>query len=94
MLRIAVDDSESAVKLSSKFGARLVSVSKLLKRAGELSLEVIWVSFHVGSGCTGGLAFKQAIADARCVFDMGVSHCGSSRTLQNYSTFSCLEVKL
>ena len=74
MLRIAVDDSESAVRLNSKFGARLVSVAKLLKRAGELSLEVIGVSFHVGSGCTGGLAFKQAIADARHVFDMGVSH--------------------
>uniref|UniRef100_A0A8C9ZK28 Ornithine decarboxylase 1 n=1 Tax=Sander lucioperca TaxID=283035 RepID=A0A8C9ZK28_SANLU len=70
VLRIAVDDSKSLVKLSSKFGARLVSVGKLLERAGELGSEIIGVSFHVGSGCTGGSAFKQAIADARQVFDI------------------------
>nr|XP_033500547.1 ornithine decarboxylase-like [Epinephelus lanceolatus] len=70
VLRIAVDDSKSLIRLSSKFGARLVSVGKLLERARELGLEVIGVSFHVGSGCTGSLAFKQAIADARRVFDI------------------------
>nr|XP_046272558.1 ornithine decarboxylase-like isoform X2 [Scatophagus argus] len=69
VLRIAVDDSKSIVRLSSKFGARLETVDKLLERAGELALEVIGVSFHVGSGCIGSLAFKQAIADARHVFD-------------------------
>ncbi|XP_049925254.1 ornithine decarboxylase-like [Epinephelus moara] len=70
VLRIAVDDSKSLIRLSSKFGARLVSVGKLLERARELGLEVIGVSFHVGSGCTESLAFKQAIADARHVFDI------------------------
>lgn len=30
-------------------------------------------SFHVGSGCTDPETFVQAISDARCVFDMGVS---------------------
>ncbi|XP_068434400.1 ornithine decarboxylase-like [Clinocottus analis] len=69
VLRIAVDDSASKIRLSSKFGASLESAAKLLGRAGELGLEVIGVSFHVGSGCTQGLAFKQAIADARRVFD-------------------------
>ncbi|XP_042360265.1 ornithine decarboxylase-like [Plectropomus leopardus] len=69
VLRIAVDDSESLLRLSSKFGARLVSVGKLLKRAAELGLDVIGVSFHVGSGCMGSLAFKHAIEDARHVFD-------------------------
>ncbi|XP_069033774.1 ornithine decarboxylase-like [Embiotoca jacksoni] len=70
VIRIAVDDSESLIRFSLKFGARLASVGKLLQRAGELTLEVIGVSFHVGSGCTGGLAFKRAIADARHVFDI------------------------
>ncbi|KAL7377755.1 hypothetical protein ABVT39_003935 [Epinephelus coioides] len=73
VLRIAVDDSKSLVRLNSKFGASLESVGKLLERAGELDLEVIGVSFHVGSGCTDGGAFRQAIADARRVFDMGFS---------------------
>ncbi|XP_044187091.1 ornithine decarboxylase-like [Thunnus albacares] len=70
VLRIAVDDSNSLVRLSSKFGARLDTVEKLLERAGELDLEVIGVSFHVGSGCTDSLTFKQAITDARHVFDI------------------------
>lgn len=73
VLRIAVDDSKSFFKLSSKFGARLETVGKLLERAAELSLEVTGVSFHVGSGCTRSLVFKQAIADARHVFDIAVS---------------------
>ncbi|XP_031698463.1 ornithine decarboxylase-like, partial [Anarrhichthys ocellatus] len=45
VLRIAVDDSASKIRFSSKFGARLESVGKLLGRAGELGLEVIGVSF-------------------------------------------------
>ncbi|KAM6965880.1 ornithine decarboxylase-like [Tautogolabrus adspersus] len=69
ILRIAVDDSKALVRLSLKFGAKLETADKLLERAGELGLEVIGVSFHVGSGCTECGAFKQAIADARQVFD-------------------------
>ncbi|XP_068192455.1 ornithine decarboxylase-like [Antennarius striatus] len=69
VLRIAVDDSKSLLPLNSKFGASLETVDKLLERAKELSLEVIGVSFHVGSGCLDSLAFTQAIADARHVFD-------------------------
>ncbi|XP_042248249.1 ornithine decarboxylase-like [Thunnus maccoyii] len=70
VLRIGVDDSKSLLRLSSKFGARLDTVEKLLERAGELGLEVTGVSFHVGSGCTDSLTFKQAITDARHVFDL------------------------
>ncbi|KAA8579615.1 hypothetical protein FQN60_006708, partial [Etheostoma spectabile] len=72
VLRITVDDSKSLIQLSSKFGAQLASVGKLLERAGELGSEIIGLSFHVGSGCTGGSVFKQAIADARHVFDMAM----------------------
>lgn len=73
VLRIAVDDSNSFIKLSSKFGARLEHVGRLLALAAELCLEVIGVSFHVGSSCTKSSVFKQAIADARHVFDKTVS---------------------
>ncbi|XP_028267353.1 ornithine decarboxylase-like [Parambassis ranga] len=73
VIRIAVDDSKSLVRLSSKFGASLASAGRLLERAKELGLQVIGVSFHVGSGCTGAEAFKQAIADARRVFDIASS---------------------
>lgn len=69
-----MDDSKSFSKLNSKFGARLDQVDKLLKLAAKLHLEVIGVSFHVGSGCTESSVFKQAIADARHVFDCAVSY--------------------
>ncbi|XP_041673397.1 ornithine decarboxylase-like, partial [Cheilinus undulatus] len=70
ILRIAVDDSKALLRLNLKFGAKMETVGKLLERAEELDLEVIGVSFHVGSGCTECKAFKQAIADARQVFDI------------------------
>ncbi|KAM4598208.1 ornithine decarboxylase-like [Polymixia lowei] len=70
VLRIAVDDSKALVKLSAKFGASLVSAGQLLTGARDLGLEVVGVSFHVGSGCTDSSAFKKAIADARYVFDI------------------------
>lgn len=73
MLRIATDDSKAVCRLSVKFGAPLKACRGLLERAKELGLDVIGVSFHVGSGCTDPETYTQAIADARCVFDMGVS---------------------
>lgn len=71
VLRIATDDSKAVCRLSIKFGAQLKACRGLLEKAKELGLDVIGVSFHVGSGCTDPLTYSQAIADARCVFDMG-----------------------
>lgn len=71
VLRIATDDSKAVCRLSVKFGASLKSSRLLLERAKELGLDIIGVSFHVGSGCTDPETYRQAIADARCVFDMG-----------------------
>uniref|UniRef100_A0A3B3BPG3 ornithine decarboxylase n=1 Tax=Oryzias melastigma TaxID=30732 RepID=A0A3B3BPG3_ORYME len=71
VLRIATDDSKSTCRLSIKFGAPIKVCRGLLERAKELGLDVIGVSFHVGSGCTDAGTFVKAIADARCVFDMG-----------------------
>jgi len=71
VLRIATDDSKAVCRLSVKFGAQLKACRGLLERAKELGLDVIGVSFHVGSGCTDPETYTQAISDARCVFDMG-----------------------
>uniref|UniRef100_A0A3B3ZRP9 ornithine decarboxylase n=1 Tax=Periophthalmus magnuspinnatus TaxID=409849 RepID=A0A3B3ZRP9_9GOBI len=71
VLRIATDDSKAVCRLSVKFGAPLKACRGLLEKAKELGLDVIGVSFHVGSGCTDPLTYSQAISDARYVFDMG-----------------------
>ncbi|KAI8098967.1 ornithine decarboxylase [Halteromyces radiatus] len=69
VLRILTDDSKSDCQLGLKFGAPLETVDHLLRTAKELSLNVIGVSFHVGSGCHDENAFADAVLRARTVFD-------------------------
>jgi ornithine decarboxylase len=74
ILRILTDDSKSVCRLGIKFGASLQTVPRLLARARELNLNVVGVSFHVGSGCYDPTSFIDAITSARKVFDMGKSY--------------------
>ncbi|GBE90055.1 Ornithine decarboxylase [Sparassis crispa] len=71
VVRILTDDSKSLCRLGLKFGAPLVTVPGLLTKARELKLDVIGVSFHVGSGCFDSLAYADAVERARSVFEMG-----------------------
>ncbi|KAI3651672.1 hypothetical protein MP228_002975 [Amoeboaphelidium protococcarum] len=71
VLRILTDDSHSVCKLGTKFGASESMVEHLLRVAAELELDVIGVSFHVGSGCFNAKAFSDAIIAARRAFDLG-----------------------
>jgi ornithine decarboxylase len=71
ILRILADDSKSLCALGIKFGAPLNDIPSLLAKARELHLDVIGVSFHVGSGCYDPLTYKDAVMRARTAFDMG-----------------------
>jgi len=71
LLRIWTDDSKSQCQLSRKFGASEESIRPLLKLAKILCLNVIGVSFHVGSGSHDPTAFISAIDMARRAFDIG-----------------------
>lgn len=71
VVRILTDDSKSLCRLGLKYGAPLVTVPALLAKAKELDLNVIGVSFHVGSGCYDSSAYTDAIARARAAFDVG-----------------------
>ncbi|XP_008320984.1 ornithine decarboxylase-like [Cynoglossus semilaevis] len=68
LLRIFTDCSKAKHPLSKKFGASLHTCRGLLEQAKELGLDVIGVSFHVGSGCIDPEAFSLAITDAHLVF--------------------------
>jgi len=65
------DESKSQCQFGMKFGVHPKHALKLLKVARDLQLNVIGVSFHVGSGCNDATAFAAAVASARTVFDMG-----------------------
>ncbi|KAN0075621.1 Pyridoxal-dependent decarboxylase, pyridoxal binding domain containing protein [Elaphomyces granulatus] len=87
-LRILTDDSTSLCRLSMKFGASLDVTRPLLELARELDLNVVGVSFHVGSGAEDPKAFCKAVQDARVVFDQAVEIGHEPHTLDVGGGFS------
>lgn len=71
LLRITTDDSESMCAFSHKFGCPVSEAEPLLKTAQKLELNVVGVSFHVGSGCGDASAYTKALADTTTVFQLG-----------------------
>lgn len=74
VLRILTDDSKSICKFGVKFGASMAVVPKLLQVAKDLEIDVIGISFHVGSGCTDATSFSDAVILARKAFDIGAEY--------------------
>jgi diaminopimelate decarboxylase len=73
VLRIRADDPLAEISFGVKFGAMPNEYRKLLERAKSLNLNVLGVSFHVGSLAKSGSAFYEAIKEARKVFVIGKS---------------------
>lgn len=71
LLRIITDDSQSVCRFSTKFGAPMGACRELIQLAKELNLNLVGVSFHVGSGCMSVNSFIAAINSAHAVFKMG-----------------------
>jgi ornithine decarboxylase len=71
VVRILTDDSKSLCAFGVKFGAPLATGPGLLAKARELNLDIVGVSFHVGSGCYDPSIYTDAIRRARTVFNMG-----------------------
>jgi ornithine decarboxylase len=87
-LRISTDDSSSLCRLSLKFGAAMDTTNDLLALAQELQLNVVGVSFHVGSGASDPLAFRNAVQDTRTVFDQAEDYGFAFHTLDVGGGFS------
>jgi ornithine decarboxylase len=58
LLRVAVNDKDSKMPFSSKFG---VTEKELVEIAKFSNIPITGVSFHVGSGCENPLQYKNAI---------------------------------
>eukprot|EP00468_Gymnochlora_sp_CCMP2014_P003862 CAMPEP_0167760454 /NCGR_PEP_ID=MMETSP0110_2-20121227/11599_1 /TAXON_ID=629695 /ORGANISM="Gymnochlora sp., Strain CCMP2014" /LENGTH=412 /DNA_ID=CAMNT_0007646975 /DNA_START=284 /DNA_END=1522 /DNA_ORIENTATION=+ len=74
VLRILVDDSNSICRMGNKYGAQLEEVPSLLELAKKLNLNVVGVSYHVGSGCLDVDSFVKAVKAARVAFDLGCQY--------------------
>jgi len=70
LLRIITDDSQSVCRFSTKFGCPLDQCRSVLTAAKEHNLNVVGISFHVGSGCMSTHSFIAAIRSARQVFEV------------------------
>ena len=68
LLRLKVDDKDSLCRFSEKFGADKTEVKKLLGIAKGIGLNVIGVSFHVGSGCWSAKQYYTALQDCAEAF--------------------------
>ncbi|KAI2499239.1 decarboxylase [Fragilaria crotonensis] len=70
LMRIVTDDRGSQCRLSSKFGAPRSRWRNLLSAAKQTGMEVVGVSFHVGSGCRDSTRYHLALKDCRELFDI------------------------
>lgn len=67
VIRIRCDAAVCSSSLGIKFGVNPENASALLATARDLNLNVVGVSFHVGSGCQEPQSYRRAIAAAKRV---------------------------
>ncbi len=72
-VRIQTDDSKSKCKFNCKFGVELENVKEILEMGKTLNLNIIGVSFHVGSGCEDAQVYWTALSDCKKVFEISES---------------------
>uniref|UniRef100_A0A1B6GPX0 ornithine decarboxylase n=1 Tax=Cuerna arida TaxID=1464854 RepID=A0A1B6GPX0_9HEMI len=71
VIRIRSDDENALCQLGIKFGCDPVTEAPhLLKLAQKLDLNVIGVSFHVGSDCRNPQAFRKALLACKSIFSI------------------------
>jgi len=69
ILRIKVDDAGSRCRFGCKFGCEVSDVRRILDIAKTLQINIVGISFHVGSGCSDYEKYRSAIRAARECFD-------------------------
>lgn len=71
VIRIRCDAEVAQCQLGMKFGCDpTFEAPNLLRLSRMLGLEVVGVSFHVGSGCQDPPVFQRAIRHARVLFEL------------------------
>ncbi|OXA63623.1 ornithine decarboxylase [Folsomia candida] len=71
VIRIRCDAEKAQCQLGMKFGVLVEEAPDLLEAAHALGLDVIGVSFHVGSGCMDPPVFDRAIKSCKWLFGVG-----------------------
>jgi ornithine decarboxylase len=74
VMRIATDDSKAMCRFSTKFGVQNKDFESLIAKCVELRLDLVGVSFHVGSGSSDDTVYPNTLAVVRDVFDLAASY--------------------
>jgi len=69
VLRIITNDTDAVCRFSMKFGADMETSLSLIDKATKLGLDLVGISFHVGSGQMSPKTFTESIENARKLFD-------------------------
>ena len=69
VLRILGDDSGSICQFNSKFGVSHLDCNLYFETAKELDLEIMGISFHVGSGCHNPNVYRTTLEYCKYVVD-------------------------
>jgi ornithine decarboxylase len=96
VLRIYASDPTAKCVLSNKYGAMKHEWDGLLRHAHDLGLDVVGVSFHVGSGACDPSAFSEALCNCKHVcniatnygFTVNVVDIGGGFTVKNIELMS------
>jgi ornithine decarboxylase len=69
-LRINIDNPHSVINFGSKFGAKMENIGKLIDICNVLELNLVGVSFHVGTGCSDSNQYYLALELCKQVFEL------------------------
>ena len=69
LLRINVDDTNSACPFGAKFGLELDEVKDVAAVANSLAMPIVGLSFHVGSGSSDPTAYQSAIHSSYTIWN-------------------------
>ena len=73
ILRLAVDNTQSAWPLDEKYGVSVSDANAFLLKAKTLGLDPIGITFHVGSQCIGNEAWQSALQEVYTVWENAAS---------------------
>jgi ornithine decarboxylase len=92
ILRIRADDPGARCNLGNKYGAEEEDWEELIQTCSRLGLDLVGVSFHVGSMASSAQAFVEALAKARKAVALAERHHFNPRIVDIGGGFSSTNV--
>jgi ornithine decarboxylase len=72
IMRIYANDTSAQCNLSDKYGAEIHEWESLLERAHDLNMNIVGISFHIGSGAKNPDIYKEALKQCRKLYEMAI----------------------